>query len=142
MYKICFNVIGTSEKTRLTSQRKRYACYYKMYPLSAYVTHDCSMMYYCVVCSDEAIEKAHDELTRVRDEVEAWQVTNEATQVKLQREKDHVRGYKVSNNHSITCTAFLRLQLRIQMYESERENAEKAVIEAAELRKQLETHQK
>ena len=47
------------------------------------------------VCSDEAIEKAHDELTRVREEVEAWQVTNEATQIKLQREKSHVEAYKV-----------------------------------------------
>ena len=84
--------------------------------LSAYVTHDCSMIVlfccvelYCVVCSDEAIEKAHDELTRLRDEVEAWQL------------------WKVKSDKSV---------------KSERESAEKAVIEAAELRKQLKTLQK
>ena len=62
----------------------------------------CCVELYCVVCSDEAIEKAHDELTGARDEVEAWQF----------------------------------------WYESERETSERAVIEAAELRKQLETLQK
>ena len=58
--------------------------------LSAYVTHDCSMIVlfcfvelYCVICTDEAIEEAHEMLTRRRDELKAW---NEATHVKVQVE--------------------------------------------------------
>ena len=62
----------------------------------------CCVELYCVVCSDEAIEEAHDELTRVRDAVGAWEF----------------------------------------WYDSERESGERAVIEAAELWKQLATLKK
>ena len=94
----------------------------------------------------------------MKEELEAWQVTNEATQVKLQRQKSSNESLQVSSwcvcvcvvHHKIVIIInfyvyvfhcmFIKMQIRV--LKSEQERGLKAETEAIKLREKLETLQR